>query len=97
MTRDDASDARTKCQRVTTRNQRLQVHLLVKLQGLQTKVIDKTEVPPVGKRCGFVQSANRACAEQVSAWLNGTQLGAPSIRLSWGRSLSNKQAQPNQA
>ncbi|RVW40230.1 Polyadenylate-binding protein RBP45 [Vitis vinifera] len=52
---------------------------------------------PVGKRCGFVQFANRACAEQALAGLNGTQLGAQSIRLSWGRSPSNKQAQPDQA
>lgn len=33
----------------------------------------------------------RACAEQALAGLNGTQLGAQSIRLSWGRSPSNKQ------
>ena len=88
---------------------------------------------PVGKRCGFVQFANRyqvktslpisghplfpifsfslsfflspnlifflfylrlyfrACAEQALALMNGTQLGGQSIRLSWGRSPSNKQ------
>lgn len=95
--RNDASDAGTKRQTVTTRDQRLQVRPLVKLQGLQIKVIDKTEVPLVGKHCEFVQFSNRACVEQASAWLNGTQLGAPGIRLSWGRSPSNKQAQPNQA
>uniref|UniRef100_A0A7N2M7P1 RRM domain-containing protein n=2 Tax=Quercus TaxID=3511 RepID=A0A7N2M7P1_QUELO len=52
---------------------------------------------PVGKRCGFVQFANRACAEQALALMNGTQLGGQSIRLSWGRSPSNKQTQPDQA
>uniref|UniRef100_A0A5B6ZDD4 Putative polyadenylate-binding protein RBP45-like n=1 Tax=Davidia involucrata TaxID=16924 RepID=A0A5B6ZDD4_DAVIN len=52
---------------------------------------------PVGKRCGFVQFANRACAEQALSILNGTQLGGQNIRLSWGRSPSNKQAQPDQA
>ncbi|XP_031248517.1 polyadenylate-binding protein RBP45C [Pistacia vera] len=52
---------------------------------------------PVGKRCGFVQFANRACAEQALSMLNGTQLGGQNIRLSWGRSPSNKQDQPDQA
>jgi RNA recognition motif-containing protein len=52
---------------------------------------------PAGKRCGFVQYANRACAEQALSVLNGTQLGGQSIRLSWGRSPSNKQTQPDQA
>ncbi|XP_044473919.1 polyadenylate-binding protein RBP45C-like isoform X2 [Mangifera indica] len=50
---------------------------------------------PAGKRCGFVQFANRACAEQALSMLNGTQLGGQNIRLSWGRSPSNKQ--PDQA
>ncbi|XP_033128009.1 polyadenylate-binding protein RBP45C isoform X1 [Brassica rapa] len=52
---------------------------------------------PAGKRCGFVQYANRACAEQALNQLNGTQLGGQSIRLSWGRSPNNKQTQPDQA
>ncbi|KAL7217852.1 hypothetical protein ACSBR2_011142 [Camellia fascicularis] len=52
---------------------------------------------PAGKRCGFVQFADRACAEQALSMLNGTQLGGQNIRLSWGRSPSNKQAQPDQA
>ncbi|CAH8363256.1 unnamed protein product [Eruca vesicaria subsp. sativa] len=52
---------------------------------------------PAGKRCGFVQFANRACAEQALNSLNGTQLGGQSIRLSWGRSTNNKQTQPDQA
>ncbi|GMY31285.1 polyadenylate-binding protein RBP45C-like [Fagus crenata] len=52
---------------------------------------------PVGKRCGFVQFANRACAEQALSLMNGTQLGGQNIRLSWGRSPSNKQNQPDQA
>ncbi|XP_051125044.1 polyadenylate-binding protein RBP45 isoform X1 [Andrographis paniculata] len=51
---------------------------------------------PVGKRCGFVQFADRSCAEEALRILNGTQLGGQSIRLSWGRSPSNKQVDPNQ-
>ncbi|XVF27854.1 hypothetical protein REPUB_Repub14bG0145100 [Reevesia pubescens] len=53
---------------------------------------------PQNKRCGFVQFADRSCAEEALRMLNGTQLGGQSIRLSWGRSTSNKQAQadPNQ-
>lgn len=46
---------------------------------------------PVGKRCGFVQFATRACAEEALLMLNGTPLGGQNIRLSWGRSPSNKQ------
>ncbi|ESQ54571.1 hypothetical protein EUTSA_v10025342mg [Eutrema salsugineum] len=52
---------------------------------------------PAGKRCGFVQYANRGSAEQALSMLNGTQLGGQSIRLSWGRSPSNKQTQSDQA
>ncbi|GAB4846151.1 Polyadenylate-binding protein rbp45 [Ancistrocladus abbreviatus] len=48
---------------------------------------------PVGKRCGFVQFANRPCAEQALSVLNGTQIGGQNVRLSWGRSPSNKQGQ----
>ncbi|CDP04387.1 unnamed protein product [Coffea canephora] len=48
---------------------------------------------PVGKRCGFVQFADRSCAEEALRLLNGTQLGGQNIRLSWGRSPSNKQPQ----
>lgn len=51
---------------------------------------------PVGKRCGFVQFANRACAEQALSILNGTELGGQNIRLSWGRSPSSKQGQSEQ-
>ncbi|XP_047330269.1 polyadenylate-binding protein RBP45-like isoform X2 [Impatiens glandulifera] len=47
---------------------------------------------PAGKRCGFVQFAERACAEQALSLLNGTQIGSQNVRLSWGRSPSNKQA-----
>ncbi|CAN1242924.1 Polyadenylate-binding protein RBP45A, partial [Linum perenne] len=50
---------------------------------------------PAGKRCGFVQFANRSCAEQALLMLNGTQLAGQSIRLSWGRSPSNKQVNNN--
>ncbi|KAL6553404.1 Polyadenylate-binding protein rbp45 [Orobanche gracilis] len=51
---------------------------------------------PVGKRCGFVQFADRSCAEQALLNLNGTMLGGQNIRLSWGRSPSNKQSDQNQ-
>ncbi|GER44937.1 polyadenylate-binding protein RBP45 [Striga asiatica] len=51
---------------------------------------------PMGKRCGFVQFADRSCAEEALRALNGTQLGGQSIRLSWGRSPANKQVDPNQ-
>nr|CAD1823222.1 unnamed protein product [Ananas comosus var. bracteatus] len=55
------------------------------------------KIPP-GKRCGFVQFASRACAEEALLMLQGTQLGGQNIRLSWGRTPSNKQPQqePNQ-
>ncbi|KAK8941901.1 Polyadenylate-binding protein RBP45 [Platanthera guangdongensis] len=48
---------------------------------------------PAGKRCGFVQFVNRACAEEALLMLQGTQLGTQKIRLSWGRSPLNKQSQ----
>ncbi|EPS64177.1 hypothetical protein M569_10604, partial [Genlisea aurea] len=55
---------------------------------------------PVGKRCGFVQFGERRSAEEAIRILNGSQLGGQSIRLSWGRSPSNKaqqqQADPSQ-
>ncbi|KAK7264490.1 hypothetical protein RJT34_32099 [Clitoria ternatea] len=53
---------------------------------------------PAGKRCGFVQFADRSGAEEALRVLNGTLLGGQNVRLSWGRSPSNKQAQqdPNQ-
>ncbi|KAJ1405593.1 RNA-binding domain superfamily [Sesbania bispinosa] len=53
---------------------------------------------PAGKRCGFVQFADRSCAEEALRVLNGTLLGGQNVRLSWGRSPSNKQTQsdPNQ-
>ncbi|XP_022877528.1 polyadenylate-binding protein RBP45-like isoform X1 [Olea europaea var. sylvestris] len=51
---------------------------------------------PIGKRCGFVQFSNRPSAEQALSSLNGTQLGGQSIRLSWGRSPSNRQSDQTQ-
>ncbi|PSR96286.1 Polyadenylate-binding protein, partial [Actinidia chinensis var. chinensis] len=51
---------------------------------------------PANKRCGFVQFADRACAEQALSMLNGTLLGGQNIRLSWGRTPSNKQTQSDQ-
>ncbi|GMH05737.1 hypothetical protein Nepgr_007577 [Nepenthes gracilis] len=50
---------------------------------------------PVGKRCGFVQFANRSCAEQALSVLNGTQIGGHNVRLSWGHTPMHKQAQPD--
>lgn len=51
---------------------------------------------PAGKRCGFVQFADRRSADKALRLLNGTQLGGQNIRLSWGRSPSNKQPQVDQ-
>ncbi|BAT04161.1 RNA-binding protein L-like isoform X1 [Oryza sativa Japonica Group] len=51
---------------------------------------------PVGKRCGFVQFANRASADEALVLLQGTLIGGQNVRLSWGRSPSNRQAQPQQ-
>ncbi|XP_052165228.1 RNA-binding protein L-like isoform X2 [Oryza glaberrima] len=48
---------------------------------------------PVGKRCGFVQFANRASADEALVLLQGTLIGGQNVRLSWGRSPSNRQAQ----
>jgi RNA recognition motif-containing protein len=48
---------------------------------------------PVGKRCGFVQFVTRPSAEQALLMLQGTLIGGQNVRLSWGRSLSNKQPQ----
>ncbi|KAG5246755.1 hypothetical protein OIU77_022023 [Salix suchowensis] len=50
---------------------------------------------PAGKRCGFVQFAERSSAEEALKNLNGAQLSGQNIRLSWGRNPSNKQAQPD--
>ncbi|KAL8259331.1 hypothetical protein R6Q59_027284 [Mikania micrantha] len=52
---------------------------------------------PVGKRCGFVQFADRSCAEEALRMLQGTQLGGQTVRLSWGRSPSSKQPQMEQS
>ncbi|KAH9548561.1 hypothetical protein CY35_11G093700 [Sphagnum magellanicum] len=46
---------------------------------------------PVGKGCGFVQFTHRANAEDALQRLQGTVIGAQSVRLSWGRSPVNKQ------
>lgn len=48
---------------------------------------------PSGKRCGFVQFSDRSCAEEAIRVLNGTLLGGQNVRLSWGRTPSNKQTQ----
>ncbi|KAJ7549447.1 hypothetical protein O6H91_07G053300 [Diphasiastrum complanatum] len=46
---------------------------------------------PVGKGCGFIQFTTRASAEEALQKLHGTVLGQQTIRLSWGRSSTNKQ------
>uniref|UniRef100_A0A453N7U8 RRM domain-containing protein n=1 Tax=Aegilops tauschii subsp. strangulata TaxID=200361 RepID=A0A453N7U8_AEGTS len=51
---------------------------------------------PVGKRCGFVQYASRFSAEEALLMLQGTMIGGQNVRLSWGRSPSNKQVQSQQ-
>ncbi|VAI87544.1 unnamed protein product [Triticum turgidum subsp. durum] len=51
---------------------------------------------PVGKRCGFVQYASRSSAEEALLMLQGTMIGGQNVRLSWGRSPSNKQVQSQQ-
>ncbi|XLS48479.1 hypothetical protein HN51_022837, partial [Arachis hypogaea] len=48
---------------------------------------------PSDKRCGFVQFADRYLmnwAEEALRVLNGTLLGGQNVKLSWGRSPSNK-------
>ncbi|PWA36604.1 polyadenylate-binding protein RBP45 [Artemisia annua] len=52
---------------------------------------------PVGKRCGFVQFAERSCAEEALRMLQGTQFGGQTVRLSWGRSPASKQPQVEQS
>ncbi|XP_021719688.1 polyadenylate-binding protein RBP45-like [Chenopodium quinoa] len=52
---------------------------------------------PMGKQCGFVQFTNRSSAEEALKALNGVQLGGRSVRLSWGRSPSNRPSQPDQS
>ncbi|XVF45171.1 hypothetical protein PTKIN_Ptkin02bG0183500 [Pterospermum kingtungense] len=46
---------------------------------------------PHRKGCGFVQFANRKNAEEAMQSLNGTIIGNQTVRLSWGRSIGNKQ------
>ncbi|KAH6794066.1 serine carboxypeptidase-like 40 [Perilla frutescens var. hirtella] len=47
---------------------------------------------PAGKGCGFVQFANRNNAEDAIQRLNGTSIGKQTVRLSWGRTMGNKQS-----
>ncbi|GMH13848.1 hypothetical protein Nepgr_015689 [Nepenthes gracilis] len=46
---------------------------------------------PVGKRCGFVQFADRSNAEEALQKLNGTEINKQTVRLSWGRNPAFKQ------
>ncbi|TYG39592.1 hypothetical protein ES288_D12G027500v1 [Gossypium darwinii] len=48
------------------------------------------KIPP-GKGCGFVQFANRKNAEEAIQSLNGMTIGQQTVRLSWGRTIGNKQ------
>ncbi|XP_047983336.1 polyadenylate-binding protein RBP47-like [Salvia hispanica] len=47
---------------------------------------------PAGRGCGFVQYEKRSNAEDALHRLNGTIIGKQKVRLSWGRSLNNKQS-----
>ncbi|RYR76200.1 hypothetical protein Ahy_A01g000809 isoform D [Arachis hypogaea] len=51
-----------------------------------------------GHRTRMIQIIQLSCAEEALRVLNGTLLGGQNVRLSWGRSPSNKQTQadPNQ-
>nr|GEX61608.1 polyadenylate-binding protein RBP45C [Tanacetum cinerariifolium] len=49
----------------------------------------------VGKRCGFVQFAERSCGEEALQSLQGTQLGGQIVRLSCGRNPSSKHSETN--
>lgn len=51
----------------------------------------RTSSKCVFKSFCFVIDCNRSCAEEALRMLNGTPLGGQNIRLSWGRSPSNKQ------
>nr|GLL28510.1 polyadenylate-binding protein RBP47-like [Ipomoea trifida] len=46
---------------------------------------------PAGKGCGFVQFASRSAAEDALEKVNGSVIGKQTVRLSWGRTPSNKQ------
>ncbi|XP_022746463.1 polyadenylate-binding protein RBP47-like [Durio zibethinus] len=48
------------------------------------------KIPP-RKGCGFVQFASRKNAEDAIQGLNGTTIGKQTVRLSWGRSVGNRQ------
>lgn len=47
------------------------------------------KIPP-NKGCGFVQYVSRHSAEMAIEQMNGFQIGASRIRLSWGRSQNDK-------
>jgi RNA recognition motif-containing protein len=46
---------------------------------------------PLGKGCGFVQFTHRSSAEEALQRVHGTVIGSQAVRLSWGRSPTNKQ------
>eukprot|EP00891_Asterochloris_glomerata_P007277 jgi/Astpho2/7277/Aster-01583 len=47
------------------------------------------KIPP-GKGCGFVQYVQRSAAEQAMQVMQGQLVGSSAIRISWGRSNSNR-------
>ncbi|KAF8709271.1 RNA recognition motif, partial [Rhizoctonia solani] len=54
--------------------------------------IHYVKIPP-GKGCGFVQFVRKADAERAIERMQGYPIGGGKIRLSWGRSQSDKAAQ----
>ncbi|KAG8739807.1 RRM protein [Ceratobasidium sp. 414] len=54
--------------------------------------IHYVKIPP-GKGCGFVQFVRKADAERAIERMQGFPIGGGKIRLSWGRSQSDKAAQ----
>lgn len=55
--------------------------------------VSYVKIPP-GKGCGFVQYVHRSSAEQAIERMNGFTIGTSRIRLSWGRSQSDRLPTP---
>ncbi|KAI7892040.1 uncharacterized protein EV154DRAFT_506124 [Mucor mucedo] len=51
--------------------------------------ISYVKIPP-GKGCGFIQYVHRSSAERAIERMNGFAIGTSRIRLSWGRSQSDR-------
>ncbi|KAJ3123845.1 hypothetical protein HK098_001590 [Nowakowskiella sp. JEL0407] len=56
--------------------------------------ISYVKIPP-GKGCGFVQYIHRQSAEMAIQQMNNYLIGGSRVRLSWGRSQSDKPMTPN--